>query len=71
MAFTINTTHAVPQKLLPAPIHIAHAKLTICSHCFQVLGTCCTPAERRALEAGHVCKEKLDDQRPAAALPFH
>lgn len=71
MAFAITTTHAIPQKLLPARIHVTHARLAICFHCCQVLGSARTPAESRALEAQHVCKEKLDDQRPAAALPFN
>jgi hypothetical protein len=71
MAFAVTTTHAIPQKLLPARIHATRATLTICFHCFQVLGAARNPYESRALEAAHVCKEKLDDQRPAAALPFN
>ncbi|WP_158748453.1 hypothetical protein [Acidobacterium sp. S8] len=71
MAFAVTTTHAIPQKLLPARIQISRNRLTICVHCFQVIGRAKTPAETRLLEAQHVCKEKLDDQRPAAALPFN
>ena len=71
MAFAVTTTHAIPQKLLPARIHVTHVRLRVCFHCFQVLGMASTPAENRALEAQHVCKEKMDDQRPAAALPFN
>lgn len=71
MISTVTTTHAVPQKLLPARTHISRAKLTICHHCFQVLGSAQTIAESRALEAAHICKEKLNDRKPAAAIPFH
>jgi len=71
MISTVTTTHAVPQKLLPARTHIARAKLTICHHCFQVLGSAKTIAEVRALEAAHICNEKLNDRKPAAAIPFH
>lgn len=67
---TVTTTHAVPQKLLPAR-HTMRAKLTICHHCFQVLGSAQTIAEVRALEAAHICKEKLNDRKPAAPIPFH
>jgi hypothetical protein len=67
----VTTTHAIPQKLLPARVQVARARLTICHHCFQVLGSTKTPAEARALEAAHICKEKLNDQQPAAALPFN
>lgn len=66
----ITTTHAVPQKLLPARIQTMRARLAICHHCFQILGSAQSPADRRALEAEHICKEKLNDQQPAAALPF-
>ena len=71
MISTVTTTHAIPQKLLPARIHVARARLTICHHCFQVLGSAQTSADIRSLEAAHICKEKLSDQQPAAALPFH
>jgi len=71
MISTITTTHAIPQKLLPARVQSARVRLTICHHCFQVLGTAQSVAEIRALEAAHICKEKLNDQQPAAALPFH
>jgi hypothetical protein len=71
MISTVTTTHAVPQKLLPARVQSRHAKLTICHHCFQVLGSAQSLADIRALEAAHICKEKLNDQQPAAALPFH
>ncbi|HSY70849.1 MAG TPA: hypothetical protein VK798_01355 [Alloacidobacterium sp.] len=70
MISAITTTHAIPQKLLPARIHTVRAQITICQHCFQILGAAQTPAERRVLEAEHICKEKLSDQQPAAALPF-
>lgn len=66
----VTTTHAVPPKLLAARVRTTHAHLTICHHCFQVLGRAETPAARRALEAEHICKEKLNDCQPAAALPF-
>ena len=71
MISTVTTTHAIPQKLLPARVHVSRARLTICHHCFQVLGTAHSNAETRALEAAHICKEKLNDQQPAAALPFN
>jgi hypothetical protein len=67
----ITTTHAIPQKLLPARIQTTRARLAICHHCFQILGAAHTPADRRSLEAEHQCKEKLNDQQPAAALPFN
>jgi hypothetical protein len=70
MFSTITTTHAIPQKLLPARIQTIRTRLTMCQHCFQILGIAHSPAERRALEAEHICKEKLNDQQPAAALPF-
>jgi ribosome-binding protein aMBF1 (putative translation factor) len=70
MISAITTTHAIPQKLLPARIHVARARLTICQHCFQILGTAQSVADRRAMEAEHICKEKLNDRQPAAALPF-
>lgn len=66
----ITTTHAVPQKLLPARIPTSRTQLAICHHCFQILGTAQNPADRRTLEAEHECKEKWNDQQPAAALPF-
>jgi hypothetical protein len=66
----ITTTHAIPQKLLPARIPNLRAKLAICHHCFQILGSAHSSAERRTLETEHQCKEKLNDQQPAAALPF-
>ncbi|QNI33113.1 hypothetical protein H7849_03820 [Alloacidobacterium dinghuense] len=68
---TVTTTHAVPQKLLPARVHVSRARLTICHHCFQVLGSAQNKAEVRALQLAHICKEKLNDQQPAAALPFN
>jgi hypothetical protein len=71
MISTVTTTHAVPQKLLPARVQSRHVKVTICHHCFQVLGTAHSLADIRALEAAHICVEKLNDQKPAAALPFH
>jgi hypothetical protein len=70
MILAITTTHAIPQKLLPARIHVVHARVTICHHCFQVLGSAKTSAERQKLEAEHICKEKLNDLKPAAAIPF-
>ena len=70
MISTITTTHAVPQKLLPARIQTVRARLTICHHCFQILGPSTGLVDRRKLEAAHQCKEKLNDQQPAAALPF-
>lgn len=70
MISTVTTTHAIPQKLLPARVH-TRVRLTICHHCFQVLGAAQSLADIRALEAAHICKEKLIDQQPAAALPFH
>jgi hypothetical protein len=66
----ITTTHAVPQKLLPVRMHITRARLTVCCHCCQVLGMARTPEESSMLKAQHVCSEKLNDQKPAAALPF-
>ncbi len=71
MISTVTTTHAIPQKLLPARIQVARARLTICHHCFQVLGTPRNVADAQALEAAHMCKEKLNDLQPAAALPYH
>ncbi|HLH33144.1 MAG TPA: hypothetical protein VKX41_00615 [Alloacidobacterium sp.] len=71
MISTVTTTHAIPQKLLPARVQITRARLTICHHCFQVLGTAQSKAEVRMLEGAHICKEKLNDQLPAAALPFN
>ena len=71
MISTVTTTHAVPQKLLPARVQVKRARLTICHHCFQVLGAAQSLTDIRALEAAHICKEKLSDQQPAAALPFH
>jgi hypothetical protein len=71
MISTVTTTHAIPQKLLPARVKTTRVRLTICHHCFQVLGTTQNAAEIRKLEAAHVCKEKLIDQQPAAALPFN
>jgi hypothetical protein len=71
MIFAITTTHAIPQKLLPVRAQHARIRLTICQHCFQVLGAPHSPAEAQALEMEHICKEKLTDQQPAAALPFH
>ena len=70
MISAITTTHAIPQKLLPARIHTVRAHIAICHHCFQILGAAQTPVDRRTLEATHICKEKLNDQQPAAALPF-
>lgn len=70
MISTITTTHAIPQKLLPARVQVARARLTICHHCFQVLGAAKSPAEAQALHAAHICKEKLSDRQPAAALPY-
>ncbi|HVW76799.1 MAG TPA: hypothetical protein VHB45_04245 [Alloacidobacterium sp.] len=71
MAFAVTTTHAVPQKLLPARVRTLDVKLTVCFHCFQVLGAAHTKAESALLESKHICKEKLDAQRPAVALPFN
>ncbi|MGC1300117.1 MAG: hypothetical protein WA869_34255 [Alloacidobacterium sp.] len=71
MISSVTTTHAIPQKLLPARTSVVRARLTICHHCFQVLGSAHHPADIRALETAHICKEKLIDQQPAAALPFH
>ena len=71
MISTVTTTHAVPQKLLPARVQVTRARLTICHHCFQVLGAAQSLADIRALEAAHICIEKLNDQQPAAALPFN
>ena len=71
MISSITTTHAIPQKLLPARVQGPRVRLTICHHCFQVLGSAQTPTDIRALEGAHICKEKLNDQQPAAALPFH
>jgi hypothetical protein len=67
----VTTTHAVPQKLLPARIPTSRTKLAICHHCFQILGSAHSSAERRRQEAEHQCKEKWNDQQPAAALPFN
>jgi len=71
MISTVTTTHAIPQKLLPARVRVTRARLTICHHCFTVLGSAQTIAESRALEAAHICKEKVTDRQPAAALPFN
>jgi hypothetical protein len=71
MISTVTTTHAIPQKLLPARVQVTRVRLTICHHCFQVLGTAQSVVDIRALEAAHICKEKLIDQQPAAALPFN
>ncbi len=67
----ISTTHAVPQKLLSAGIHVTRSRMIICHHCCQVLGRAEGPGERERLRAAHVCKEKLMDQQPAAAVPFN
>ncbi len=67
----ITTTHAVPQKLLPARIGMVRSRIILCHHCCQVLGCAETPGDRERLRAAHVCKEKLMDQQPAAAVPFN
>lgn len=68
MISAVTTTHAIPQKLLPARIHHMRPQLAICHHCFQVLG----PAQHRGvLEAEHVCKQKLNDRQPAATVPYN
>jgi len=66
----ITTTHAVPQKLLPARMVSSRTRLAVCHYCFQIIGTANNPAERRLLETDHQCKEKWNAQQPAAALPF-
>jgi hypothetical protein len=71
MISTVTTTHAIPQKLLPARVNVTRARLTICHHCFQVLGSAQNVAQIRALEAAHICKEKLIDRQPAATVPFN
>jgi len=71
MISTVTTTHAIPQKLLPVRAQVVRVRLTVCQHCFQVLGAPHSLADAQALEAAHICREKLNDQQPAAALPFH
>lgn len=66
----ITTTHAVPQRLLSARVDRSRTLMVFCHHCCQVLGCTEAPGDRERLRAAHICKEKLIDQQPAAALPF-
>jgi hypothetical protein len=44
---------------------------TICAYCFEVLGVPNTKAQSNALEARHICAEKLVARQPAAPVPFN
>jgi hypothetical protein len=64
----ITTTHAIPRQIPPA--RMSFNTNVVCQYCFETLGSASQPAERRALEAGHKCLEKLLAEQPAISIPF-
>jgi hypothetical protein len=64
----ITTTHAIPRQNPPARISLRTT--VVCQHCFETLGSASQLPERRALEARHMCREKLLAEQPAISIPF-
>jgi len=64
----ITTTHAIPRQIPSARISLRTT--VVCQHCFETLGSASQPAERRAIEARHKCREKLLAELPAISIPF-
>lgn len=64
----ITTTHAIPRQIPSARLSLRTT--VVCQYCFETLGSTCQPAERRALETRHKCREKLLAEQPAISIPF-
>jgi hypothetical protein len=65
----VTSTHAIP-KQLPHGRLSPKGQVTVCPHCFAVLGTASNNLKRRELEARHDCTEKMMAQQPATSVPF-
>ncbi len=62
---------ATPVGIAPHHDRSPLAFVGICLYCFKVLGKPRSMAERRDLEAKHVCAEKLQARQPATPAPFN
>ncbi|HEX4064687.1 MAG TPA: hypothetical protein VHZ09_01595 [Acidobacteriaceae bacterium] len=67
---SVKTTHVIPQHLPPVRMGTV-STLLVCPFCMTTIGGYKTPADRRRLEAKHLCNEKLVLGRPAASIPFN
>ncbi|MGA8110887.1 MAG: hypothetical protein WB974_15740 [Acidobacteriaceae bacterium] len=67
---SVKTTHVIPQQL--PPVRVGNlSTLLLCPFCMTTIGGYKTPAERRLLEAKHLCNDKLAAGRPAVSIPFN
>lgn len=64
----ITTTHAIPRRILSVGGSFRYT--VTCPHCFEMLGSASSLAERRSIEATHKCGEKRLAEQPAIAVPF-
>jgi hypothetical protein len=64
----ITTTHAIPSQIPSGRVSL-RTEVT-CKYCFNALGSAIQPAERKALENRHKCREKLLAEQPSISIPF-
>jgi hypothetical protein len=65
----ITTTHAIPKQLSSVRASVRTTVL-VCPYCFETLGSSLNPIERKSIEIGHKCREKLLSHQPSIAVPF-
>jgi hypothetical protein len=70
MNTSVKTTHVIPRQL--PPVRLASISTFLrCPFCMATVGAYKTPAERKRLEARHVCSDRAVVGMPAASIPFN
>jgi len=67
---SVKTTHVIPRQLPPVRL-AAISTFLRCPFCMATIGAYKTPADRKRLEARHICSDRAVVGMPAVCIPFN